>query len=126
MPQTQVHFYQEHEDDVPVWEWLTDLARRDRKAAVVAVSKIQALRLLGYELRRPNADYLRDGIYELRFKRGRLNYRILYFFSGRNVVVVSHGIAKESEVPDVEINRAVERKQRFEANHDAHTYRRSK
>ena len=79
----------------------------------------------GHELRRPIPDFLRDGIYELRPTFQGVNYRILYFFSGRNVVVVSHGIAKESEVPDVEINRAVERKQRFEANHDAHTYRRS-
>jgi hypothetical protein len=43
----------------------------------------------GHELRRPIADFLRDGIYELRPSVQGVNYRILYFFSGRNVVVVS-------------------------------------
>jgi len=36
------------------------------------------------------------------------NHRILYFFSGKNIVVISHGISKESEVPAEEINRAME------------------
>jgi hypothetical protein len=41
-------------------------------------------------------------IYELRFGfRGR-NYRMLYFFSGREVVVVSHGLTKERIVPPKE------------------------
>ncbi|MEH1871881.1 type II toxin-antitoxin system RelE/ParE family toxin [Nostoc sp.] len=34
----------------------------------------------GFELRRPAADLLRDGIYELRAKHVRVQYRILYFF----------------------------------------------
>jgi len=54
-----------------------------------------------------------------------VHYRILYFFAGRNVVVVSHGIVKESEVPDTEVNRAVHRKKCFEADPGAHSYRRS-
>lgn len=53
-------------------------------------------------------------------------YRILYFFSGKNVIVVSHGIKKEAEVPAVEINRAVERRKKFEANPKAHTFRQKK
>jgi hypothetical protein len=36
---------------------------------------------------------------------------------------LDEGITKESEVPDVEINRAVERKKRFEADPKAHTYK---
>jgi hypothetical protein len=34
-------------------------------------------------LRRPHADYLEDGIYELRWRNGTVQYRILYFFHGR-------------------------------------------
>jgi len=62
---------------------------------------------LGHELRRPEADLLRDGIYELRARLGTVNYRILYFFHGRNVAVLAHAITKENEIPVVEINRAV-------------------
>ena len=79
MPETRVHFYQEQED-VPVYDWLLDLARRDRQALANCIAKIRLLASEGYELWRPHADYLRDGIYELRAKRGHLNYRILYFF----------------------------------------------
>jgi phage-related protein len=77
----------------------------------------------GHELRRPAADFLRDGIYELRPSYQGVNYRILYFFAGKNVVVVSHGLKKESEVPAVEIRRAIDRKEKFDADRAAHTYK---
>jgi hypothetical protein len=38
------------------------------------------LRELGYDLRRPEADLLRDGAYELRVRLNRVQYRILYSF----------------------------------------------
>jgi hypothetical protein len=37
---------------------------------------IERLRQFGHTLRRPTADYLRDGIHELRFRTGRVNYRL--------------------------------------------------
>ena len=77
----------------------------------------------GHALRRPTADILRDGIHELRAKHGRVNYRILYFFHGRNVAILAHGITKEAGVPPIEIERAVRRKQAFASNPDRHTYR---
>ena len=80
----------------------------------------------GHELRRPLAAPLRDGIYELRPSCQGVQYRILYFFSGKNAIVVSHGIKKEAEVPAVEIKRAVERRKKFEANQKAHTFRQKK
>jgi len=32
--------------------------------------------------------FLKDGIYELRVRKGRVNYRTLYFFHGRNLAVL--------------------------------------
>ena len=78
---------------------------------------------LGHELRRPEADFLRDGIYELRSRLGSVNYRVLYFFHGRNVAIVAHGITKEGDIADVEINRAIARKTAFAQNPEAHTYK---
>jgi len=72
------------------------------------------------KLRRPEADLLRDGIYELRASLQGVHYRILYFFHGAVAAVVAHGIVKESAVPPSEIDRAVERKKRFEANPAKH------
>jgi len=122
VPLSDVVFYKEG-DTVFVRDWLNSLPA---KAARKCLAYLDMLEQQGHELRRPSADFLRDGIYELRPTFQGVNYRILYFFSGRNVVVVSHGIMKESVVPDVEIDRAIDRKQRFTANPDAHTYRRSK
>lgn len=78
---------------------------------------------MGHELRRPEADFLRDGIYELRSHFGTVNYRVLYFFHGRNVAILAHGITKEGEIPEVEINRAIARKKAFEQDPTGHTYK---
>jgi len=77
---------------------------------------------MGHELRRPEADLLRDGIYELRARWGRLNYRVLYFFYGRNIAILAHALTKEEEVPEAEINRALSRKHAFEQNPESHTF----
>lgn len=45
-----------------------------------------------------------------------VHYRILYFFSGRDIVVISHGITRRAEVPAIEIDRAIARKKRYEAD----------
>jgi phage-related protein len=78
-----------------------------------ALATLKKLAMFGHQLRRPHADYLRDGIYELRLKDGRRNIRILYFFHGSHMVVVSHGLCKEDVVPDREIELAIERKAKY-------------
>ena len=93
------------------------------KAQAKCLAQIRLLRSRGHELRRPSADYLRDGIYELRPTYQGVNYRVLYFFAGKNIVVISHGLSKESAVPVVEINRAVERKKKYEADPQAHGWK---
>ena len=85
--------------------------------------KIERLRELGHALRRPEADLLRNGIYELRVGWEGMNYRILYFFHGRVAAVLAHGIVKEREVPAKDIERALERKRLFEQDPEGHMYR---
>ena len=120
MPRTRVVFYREREGNVPVLEWLDTLPAKIQDKCVV---KIERLRELGHELRRPEADLLRDGIYELRIGREGMNYRMLYFFHGRVAAVLTHGLVKEREVPVKDIQRAMERKRLFERDPQAHTYR---
>ena len=79
---------------------------------------------MGHELRRPSADYLRDGIYELRAKHRNVQYRILYFFNGKDIAVLNHSIVKKtSAVPNKDIELAIKRKNRFEQNPEQHTYK---
>lgn len=122
MPRNDVFFYQDAPGDVPVLDWLMELDRRDRRARMKCQAAIERLQDIGHELRRPQADLLRDGIYELRIRVGRVNYRILYFFHNRNVALLAHGLTKEKAVPSVDIDRAIARKRRYEAAPDAHRY----
>jgi phage-related protein len=119
MPKTKVVFYREADGRVPVLEWLDELPK---PALVKCRVKIDRLKELGHELRRPEADLLRDGIYELRIRLQRINYRLLYFFHGKTAAVISHGITKEREVPAKEIDRAVARKEAFAKDPKKHTY----
>jgi phage-related protein len=117
--ETKVVFYKEKDGTVPVLEWLDDIPL---KAQLKCLAKIERLRQEGHELRRPDADLLRDKIYELRASLQGIHYRILYFFHGNLAAVVSHGIVKEDRVPPVEIAHAIERRKNFEMNPKAHTF----
>jgi phage-related protein len=122
MPSTRVIFFQDEAGHVPVLAWLQDLQKENAKAWANCRARIVQLSQLGHELRRPAVDFLRDGIYELRAKQGHVQYRILYFFHGRNVAVLSHSLTKEDSIPPVEIERALKRKRQFEQNPEKHTY----
>jgi hypothetical protein len=102
------------------------LAQRLRKtnqpAYETCVAAIERLAVFGHELRRPLADLLRQGIYELRIRKGRVNYRILYFFHGRGLAILGHAITKENAVPQIEIERCVRRKRAFESDPEGHTF----
>ena len=103
-------------------EWLRVLRRTDRLAYAKCVARVRRLATLGHELRRPEADLLREGIYELRAKKGRVQYRLLYFFHGPNVAVLAHALTKEDTVPPADIDRAIRRKKAFERDPARHTY----
>jgi phage-related protein len=119
LPAITVNFFRDAPDKTPpLIEWLDSLPA---KAQQKCLARLKRLEDLGHELRRPEADYLRDGIYELRASYQGVHYRMLYFFYGRATVVISHGIVKEREVPPREIDRAIRAKGSFESNPARHT-----
>lgn len=120
MPETTVYFYREESGESPFLDWFRELDTRDERAANACMVRIQLLAAMGRELRRPHADLLREGIYELRAKVGRVNYRILYFFHGRNIAIVTHGLTKEAAVPEADIKRALARKAKYEKDPETH------
>ncbi len=123
MPETEVLFYCEADGSAPVVEWLDELAKRDRRAFNKCRQVIVRLATVGHELRRPIADLLRDGVYELRVRVGTVNYRLLYFFHGRDVAVLAHGLTKEKAIPETDLKLALKRKEFFEAAPKTHTYK---
>jgi phage-related protein len=122
MPQTDVLFYKDEDGTVPARDWLQALQQKNRRAFAKCAARIQRLAELGHELRRPEADLLRDGIHELRAKCSHVQYRVLYFFSGRTTAVLAHAITKKGKVPDAEIDRAVRRRAAFLQDPEGHSY----
>jgi phage-related protein len=122
LPKTRIFFYEEAPGDVPVLDWLSNLRNTDTAAYAKCVARIQRLAALGHELRRPEADFLRSGIYELRARRGRVHLRILYFYHGKDVAFLAHALTKTAEVRNADIERAVRRREKLKADPDAHTY----
>lgn len=120
MPQTDIFFFREPDRSVPLLDWLDEMPA---KVQSKCTERIDRLGELGHELRRPEADFLRDGIYELRASYQGVHYRMLYFFAGKAVVVVSHGLTKEREVPPKEIDLAVKRKEQVETNFKQFTFK---
>ena len=116
MPATEIRLYRDDDGSTPLVEWLATIETRNRKTYEKCRSYLQRLADFGRDLRRPTADFLRDGMYELRIKHLGVNYRILYGFVGQDVVLVSHGITKEKRVPSKEIDLAVERLEKFRSN----------
>jgi phage-related protein len=123
MPRARIVYYAEDNGDVPILGWLSGLQAKVRSKCIAYLTRLEAE---GHDLRRPVADYLRDGIYELRPTFGGIHYRILYFFHGHEAIVVSHGLTKEQKVPPAEINRAIARMERFKTNPVVHAFEPSK
>jgi hypothetical protein len=147
MPRTDVVFYRDDDGSVPVLEWIDGLVPKARLKILV---RLERLRQLGHELRRPEADLLRDDIHELRISLNHVQYRLLYAFhtnkqaeretvlktikkgstrkgreeptTRRAIAVVAHGITKEGKVPDEEINRALVRMRKFATDPERHTH----
>lgn len=120
MPRTRIIFFKEADESVPVITWLDE--QKPKRVRAKCLALIRLLAQMGYELLRPRSDALRDGIRELRTEIGNVNYRLLYFFHGQNCVVISHGITKEKEVPDKEINAAIANKELYKTDPDKYSY----
>ena len=119
MPRIEVRYFREADRSVPLLDWLDELPAKAQDKCLVRLARLQEL---GHELRRPEGDYLRDGIYELRASLHGIHYRMLYFFYGSVAVVVSHGLVKERSVPLRAVERAIERKRKFERDPRRHSF----
>ena len=86
MPKTDIVIYKNKDGSVPLVKWLEKQTRKVQDKCIIMIDMLAAE---GYELRRPYADYLDKGIYELRPIVKRVQYRILYCFVGENIVLLT-------------------------------------
>ncbi len=120
MSETRVALYREEDGSCPFAEWFDELPAKVQDKCYLWLER---LREMGHKLRRPKADFLRDEIHELRVRLGGVHHRILYSYPRHDG---GGGLSRSREragVPPKEIDHAVERKKRFEANPAKHTYK---
>jgi phage-related protein len=107
----KVILYKSEEGISPVEDFINSLSKKDYERMINA---IEYLKDVGIGLRRPQGDYLKDGIYELRITLANYNYRTLYFFCYETYIVLTHSFVKNTDkVPDQEINKALKYKEHF-------------
>lgn len=118
MASVKIIFFKKGQD-CPVKKFLDELPKKVKAKAEV---RLEGLAKFGHELRRPDSEYLRDGIYELRWRFQSVNYRILYFFYGRETIILAQGLTKEKQVPIRDIEIALWRKKIFEKDPGRHMW----
>jgi len=107
----KIILYQTEEGISPIDDFLNLLSAADREKMT---KWIEYLASVGPELRRPQGDYLRDDIYELRITLRGENTRTLYFFCYGDYIVLTHAFTKRTEkVPEAEIEKALKCKENF-------------
>lgn len=92
---SNIYYFIDERGDNPVREFLDSLSAKEQ-AKIFAY--IVELKNRGHNLRRPMADYLGDGIYELRPKSNRM----FYFFFLKNSAVLVHAIKKKADKIPIE------------------------
>ena len=104
-----VYFFVDKDGHKPVKEFIHSLTRKEQAKVYAYIAE---LKKQGNNLRRPMADYLENGIYELRPK----DNRIFYFFYLRDRAILVHAIKKHvKKVPENDLRLCVKRKIETEA-----------
>ena len=122
LPPTRLLFYRDRRGNVPVRDWPARLRARQRRAYAKCLVRLRQLSAWGHELRRPAVDYVGDGVFELRIRQGRVNYRIMYFFHGSHTAVLAEALTKEGRIPVTAVARALQRKNAFKAAPESHAH----
>ncbi len=107
----RVLFYKAQSGSCPAREFLGSLPLKVR--AKVS-SWIKKLKEYGPDLPRPYADIVRDKIRELRVIFASTQYRLLYFFYGKYIIITHGFIKKTDRVPENELRKAQNMMRDFE------------
>ena len=104
-----VYYFVDKDGSKPVKEFIDSLTKKEQAKVYAYITE---LKKQGNNLRRPMADYLEDGIYELRPK----DNRIFYFFYLRDTAVLIHAIKKHvKRIPANDLKLCIKRKTEVEA-----------
>ena len=103
-----VSFFIDERGHRPVREFIDQLPLKEQAKIIAYLAE---LKRQGNNLHRPMADYLGEGIYELRPR----DNRVFYFFFLRENVVLLHAIRKKTDkIPQRDIDLCLKRKKQVE------------
>ena len=103
-----IDFYRTEKGESPIECFLESL---DMKMRTKALRVISMLKTYGNALREPYSKPLKEGIFELRVSLGSDIIRLLYFFSGGRLVILTNGFVKKTQkTPVKEIETALKYK----------------
>ena len=104
MKKWTIIYYEDSEGNCPIEKFISSRKLSNRAKIL---SWISLLEERGPNLPRPYADFLEDGIHELRIKLSGDQIRVLYFFCYKDFIILTHAFTKNvSKVPKSEINKA--------------------
>lgn len=90
------------------------LMEQDIKTRTKIARSIKELETLGFQLHRPKAAKIENGLYELRIEYSPNNFRILYYFCIKNrIVLLSAFKKKRNNLDRNDIETAIARKNDF-------------
>ena len=110
MPLARIIFYQEEPGRAPVVDLAPGAASQIAWRMRSASHAFADWQPSGTNSAAQRQMSLRDGIHELRAKKGRVRSRVLYFFSGQNAAVLDHALTRKGKSLDADIERAIRRK----------------
>ena len=103
-----IYYFLDERGANPVKDFIKALPQNERAKIFACIAE---LKNQGHNLRRPLADYLGQGIYELRPKANR----IFYFFFLKNSAVLIHAIRKKTDkIPNRDLELCLKRKRAVE------------
>ncbi len=95
----RLEFYRTPRGDEPALDYI----RAQVKAHRAKIGRaLRYLEELGHLARRPMADYLGNGLYELRVAAEGHQHRMVYFFHRRTMIVVTSAFLKKEEAVPLE------------------------
>ncbi len=97
-------YYEARNGHCPTQDFIDSQKERDQAKIFAWLAQLENR---GPNLPRPYADLLEDGIHELRIKLSGDQVRVLYFFSLRDFIILTHAFTKNTDrVPLYEIRKA--------------------
>jgi len=107
-----VNFYRFPNGSNPVEKFLDSLTSKQAQKVLWVLQLIEELDIVPRQYFKKLVD--RDGIWEVRIQFGNDVFRLLGFFDGGSLLILTHGFAKKTQkIPPQEIALAVRRKEDY-------------